>query len=71
MLHGTAFQSFRIGSEVYHVGVLPWWTQFTLWFMEYPWLAAVVLVVLVLLLAVWTRHWLRARARTRLNMVEE
>ena len=26
VFHGTQFQSFRIGSEVYHVGVLPWWT---------------------------------------------
>ena len=34
MLLGTRFQSFRMGSPVYHVGVLPWWTRLTLWFME-------------------------------------
>ena len=44
VLHGTQFQSFRIGSEVYHVGVLPWWTRLTLWFMQVPWLVAVVVV---------------------------
>jgi cellulose synthase (UDP-forming) len=73
VLHGTQFQSFRIGSEVYHVGVLPWWTwlRLTLWFMQYPWVAAVIIFILVLLLAVWMRHWLRARARTRLNMIED
>jgi cellulose synthase (UDP-forming) len=73
VLHGTQFESFRIGSEVYHVGVLPWWTwlRLTLWFMQYPWVAAVVIFILALLLAVWIRHWLRARARTRLNMIEE
>ncbi len=35
VLHGAGFQSFRIGAEVYHVGVLPWWTRVNLWFMEY------------------------------------
>ena len=73
VLHGTQFQSFRLGSEVYHVGVLPWWSwlSLTLWFMQNPWLAAVVIFVLVLLLAVWMRHWLRRRARIRLNMIDE
>jgi cellulose synthase (UDP-forming) len=73
VLHGSQFQSFRLSSEVYHVGVLPWWSwlSLTLWFMENPWLAAVVIFVLVLLLAVWMRHWLRRRARIRLNMIEE
>ncbi len=73
VLHGAQFQSFRIGSEVYHVGVLPWWSwlRLTLWFMQNPWMAAIVIFILVLLLAVWIRHWLRGRARRRLNMVEE
>jgi cellulose synthase (UDP-forming) len=70
VLHGTQFQSFRIGADVYHVGVLPWWTRLTLWFMEVPWLAAVVMMVLAFLLAVWLRQWLRGRARARLRMVE-
>ena len=65
------FQSFRIGAEVYHVGTLPWWTRLTLWFMEVPWLAAIIVVVLAFLLAIWTRQWLRARARARLRMTED
>jgi cellulose synthase (UDP-forming) len=68
VLHGTQFQSFRIGSEIYHVGVLPWWTRLTLWFMEVPWLAAVVIIIVAFLLAIWTRQWLRGRARARLRM---
>ena len=64
VLHGTQFQSFRIGSEVYHVGVLPWWTRLTLWFMQVPWLAAVVVIILAFLLAIWTRQWLRGRAQS-------
>ncbi len=71
LLLGTRFQSFRIGSTVYHVGVLPWWTRLTLWFMEVPWLAAVVVLVLAFLLAIWTRQWLRQKARTRLKMIED
>ncbi|MGB8260799.1 MAG: UDP-forming cellulose synthase catalytic subunit [Terracidiphilus sp.] len=71
ILHGAQFQSFRIGAEVYHVGVLPWWTRLTLWFMQVPWLAAVVVIVLCFLLAIWTRQWLRAKARARLRMLED
>jgi cellulose synthase (UDP-forming) len=70
VLHGSQFQSFRIGSEVYHVGVLPWWTRMTLWFMEVPWFASVIVMGLAFLIAVWTRQWLRRRARARLKMVE-
>jgi cellulose synthase (UDP-forming) len=68
MLLGTRFQSFRVGSAIYHVGVLPLWTRLTLWFMEVPWLAAVVVLILAFLLAIWTRQWLRQRARARLKM---
>src|SRR5579863_10094218 len=70
VLHGTQFQSFRIGAEVYHVGMLPWWTQMTLWFMEFPWLAAVGVLGLASLFALWLRQWLRHRARVRLKAVE-
>jgi hypothetical protein len=71
VLHGVRFQAFRIGSEVYHGDVPPWWTRLTLWFMQVPWLAAVIVVVLALLLAVWIRQWLRGKARARLKMVEQ
>jgi cellulose synthase (UDP-forming) len=71
VLHAAQFQSFRVGSDIYHVGVLPWWTRLTLWFMEVPWLAAVVVMILAFLLAIWTRQWLRSKARARLRMIEE
>jgi cellulose synthase (UDP-forming) len=66
VLHGEQFQSFRIGSNVYHVGTLPWWTWLRLWFMQYPWLVAISAVALAFLLAIWVRLWLRSRARERL-----
>ena len=71
VLHGTQFQSFRIGSDVYHVGVLPWWTQTSMWFREHPYVASVVMFILTLLLAVWVRLWLRAKARSRLRMSQD
>jgi cellulose synthase (UDP-forming) len=71
VLHGTEFQSFRIGTDVYHVGVLQWWMQIELWFMQYPYMIAVVIFALTFLLAVWARLWLRAKARARLKMMEE
>jgi cellulose synthase (UDP-forming) len=71
VLHGTEFQSFRVGSSVYHVGVLPPMTSLTLWFTQKPWLVGLIVIVLAFLLAIWTRHWLRAKARARLTMIED
>ena len=71
VLHGTQFQSFRIGAEVYHVGVVPWWTRLWLWLRQVPWLIAVIVVILALLVSIWTRQWLRVRARSRLRMIED
>jgi cellulose synthase (UDP-forming) len=71
VLHGAQFRSFRIGSEVYHVGVLPWWIHLDLWFMDYPWVATLIIFVLAFLLAVWIRQWFRIKARARLRMREE
>jgi cellulose synthase (UDP-forming) len=71
VLHGTQFQSFRIGSHVYHVGTVPWWVRLQLWLRQVPWLAAVIVIILAFLLAIWTRQWLRIRARARLKMTED
>ncbi len=71
VLHGTQFQSFRIGSHVYHVGTVPWWVRLQLWLRQVPWLAAVIVIILAFLLAIWTRQWLRIRARARLKMIED
>ena len=71
VLHGTQFQSFRIGSQVYHVGTVPWWVRLQLWLRQVPWLAAVIVIILAFLLAIWTRQWLRIRARARLKMTED
>jgi cellulose synthase (UDP-forming) len=71
VLHGTQFQSFRIGSNVYHVGTGPWWLRLQMWLRQVPWLAAVIVIILAFLSALWTRQWLRIRARARLKMTED
>jgi small-conductance mechanosensitive channel len=50
------------------VGTLPWWKWLMFRLAQVPWLAAVVVVLLAFLLAIWTRQWLRSRARARLTM---
>ena len=62
ILHGSQFQSFRIGSNVYHVGSLPLWQRLTLWFSEVPWLVVIVVAGLSFVLAIWIRIWLRSHA---------
>ena len=71
VLHGTQFQSFRIGSHVYHVGTVPWLLKLQLWLKQLPWFVAVIVILLAFLLAIWTRQWLRIRARARLKMIED
>ncbi|MGA9024350.1 MAG: UDP-forming cellulose synthase catalytic subunit [Terracidiphilus sp.] len=71
VLHGSRFLSYRIGSAVYHVGALNWLTTLTLWFAQVPWLGALIVLGLAFLLAVWTRQWLRGKARARLTLLDE
>ena len=68
VLHGSLFQSFRIGTGTYTIGSLPPWTKLTLWFMEVPWLAALCAIGIAFLLAIWVRIWLRTHARKRLQL---
>jgi cellulose synthase (UDP-forming) len=67
VLHGTAFQSFRLGGGGYHVGYMPWWKAVQLWFVQLPWMAPVVVLLLALLIAAVLRGWLREQARARLE----
>jgi len=68
VLHGSLFQSFRLGNGIYHIGVLPWWDRLTIWFTPVPWLAAALVMGLCFLLAIWIRIWLRSHARKRLQL---
>ena len=71
LLQGTRFESYRIGNNLYHVGVLPWWTGLGLWFSQNPALVDLAVLAIGFVFAIWIRGWLRARARRRLQVVEE
>jgi len=68
VLHGAQFSSYRIGSAVYRVGDISLFTRATMIFQEFPWLIAVVLVILCFLMAVLLHAKLRRQARLRLNI---
>jgi cellulose synthase (UDP-forming) len=68
LLSGTRFESYRIGNNVYHVGVLPWWTALSLWFRQVPWMVDLAVLAISLIFAIWIRGWLRAKARRRLQL---
>jgi cellulose synthase (UDP-forming) len=70
LLEGTHFESYRIGNNVYHVGVLPWWTALGLWFTQVPWMVDLVVLAISFVFAIWIRGWLRAQARRRLQVME-
>jgi cellulose synthase (UDP-forming) len=70
LLHGSEFQSYRIGANLYHIGLLPWWTAMSLWLVEVPWIIDLAIVAISFILAVALRSWLRSRAWRRLRTVE-
>jgi hypothetical protein len=49
------------------VGYMPWWKAVQLWFVQLPWMAPVVVLLLALLIAAVLRGWLREQARARLE----
>ena len=67
VLHGDRFTSYRIGSNVYHVGSLSWFVQLSMLFSQFPWLVVLVTVLICLLMAGLIRAYLRRRARQRLQ----
>ncbi len=71
VLHNAQFVSYHLGAATYHVGALTWFTTLTLWFAQVPWLGALIVLVIAFLLAVWTRQWLRGKARSRLTLLDE
>jgi cellulose synthase (UDP-forming) len=70
LLEGTHFESYRIGNNVYHVGLLPWWTALGLWFTQVPWIVDLAVLAISFVFAIWIRGWLRAKARQRLQVME-
>jgi cellulose synthase (UDP-forming) len=70
VLHGGQFSSYRIGNSVYRVGDIALFTRMAMIFQEFPWLIAIMLVILCFLMAVLLQAKLRRQARLRLRTNE-
>ena len=67
VLHGSRFVSYRIGTDVYHVGSLSPWTRVNMLFSEFPWLVPASILIFCFLMAIIVRAMLRRHARARLQ----
>jgi cellulose synthase (UDP-forming) len=67
VLHGSRFNSYRIGDDVYHVGSLSWWIWLNILFQNYQWLMVISTLVACFLMATVIRSILRRKARVRLQ----
>ena len=67
VLRGAGFSSYRIGSDIYHVGSLSWWIWLTILFQDYQWLMVICTLVACFLIAIMIRSILRRKARARLQ----
>ena len=70
VFHAAQFTSYRIGNGVYRVGEDSPLERLARTLQAFPWLIAVVTVLICFLMAVLVQAWLRRRARTRLQGVE-
>ncbi len=67
VLHDGQFSSYRIGSVIYGVGSLSFWVRAHIFFANYPWAMAALVVLCAVLLAVLLRAVLRRKAYARLH----
>jgi len=67
VLTGTKFISYRLGTDVYHVGTLSFWIRISLLFAEFPWLVVLGAAIICFLMAALLRALLRRHARRRLQ----
>ncbi len=67
VLHDAQFSSYRIGNSFYRAGDISAYTRVTLLLQEFPWLIAIVTVILCFLMAVLIQARLRRQARLRLQ----
>ena len=67
VLVGNKFVSYRLGTDVYHVGSLGWFIRLSLIFAEFPWLVVIGAALICFLMAALLRALLRRHARRRLQ----
>ncbi len=67
VLHGTSFNSYRLGDHTYFVGKLPFWAKIRYALHEYPWLIVFLTFVLGLVIVPWIKFRLDHQAKKRLE----
>jgi len=67
VLSGAKFISYRLGTDVYHVGTLSWFIRISMLFAAFPWLVVLGAAVICFLMAALLRALLRRHARRRLQ----
>lgn len=67
ILHGTSFDSYRLGNSLYYVGQLPLWDLLSVELAAFPYIGALLLLFICFVLALLCQRWLRRRAALRLQ----
>ena len=70
VLHGNEFSSYRLGTNYYYVGHLPWWLLVRFWMRTYPGLIVVFAIAIALFIFPILRLRLKSRIRQRLQHPE-
>ena len=71
LLRGVHFHSYRVQSNTYHVGTVSRYVEMRIWLAENFWVLLAGVTAISLLLAVWTRTWLRRHAEWRLRLAAD
>ena len=67
---GRNFTSYPLSTPVYGSGDLPWYRAFGYWLPHHAFTLLLLLVLVLALMAWCTQHYLAARIRARLRLVE-
>jgi cellulose synthase (UDP-forming) len=71
LLREARFSSSRIGNNTYHVGTASPYVAMRIWLAQNFWVLLAGVTGISLLVAVWTRTWLRRHAQWRLRLAAE
>lgn len=70
VMRGNEFASYRLGNKIYHVGRLPYWIRWSLWYAQFPYVAALLVMGICFVMAIWLQAMLRRRAQARMYWME-
>jgi cellulose synthase (UDP-forming) len=68
VLHGNEFSSYRLGTNYYYVGHLPWWLLVRFWIRTFPGLIVAIAIAIALFILPILRIRLKSRVSQRLGI---